>query len=170
MHQTEFKLRIKSLHRLALAYLSAACLYTQTASVDAAPEATSTQARAVDSVYSWGSWAIGLEPLPGPRAPTNRALKDRSTRLQFRPNDNAAYQAQSIPVPTLTSIARPPPIPRRPAAPERPIEPVRPIEPARPIEPVRPVTPAAPAVPVVRPDGTAPAMPGAIPTAPNRRR
>jgi hypothetical protein len=62
----------------------------------------------IDNVYSWGIWELGLEPASGPQGSDNSVIKDRSRRLQFRPNDNAAYIPQRIP---LTPVQPPPPTP-----------------------------------------------------------
>ncbi|UCB55156.1 MAG: hypothetical protein JSW45_01040 [Thiotrichales bacterium] len=98
----------------------------------------------VDSVYSWGIWELGLEPASGPQPPGNTTMNDRSGKLQFRPNDNAAFIVQSIPVPS--TIARP----------QRP-------------QPSPPSTPTAVPVPVIGPGGSGPILPGMVPNSPNLR-
>jgi len=46
----------------------------------------------VDSVYSWGSWGLGIEPAAGgPVALPNNAVNNRSANVHFRPNDNTVY-------------------------------------------------------------------------------
>jgi hypothetical protein len=127
------KIQNNSIYRLAFVCTAAACLFIQTT---AAYAATSGKDAYIDSVYSWGIWELGLEPASGPQASANNAMNDRSKKLLFRPNDNAAYLSQSIPVPPVT----PPP------------------------------APAAPLIPVIGLDGSGPVIPGATPTAPNRRR
>ncbi len=82
-----------------------------------AAEADNTEKSAyVDSVHSWGAWALGIEPAAGPRAPQNNPMNDRSASLKFRPNDNAAYSTIAIPVNTVTSVPSTP-IPPAPVVP-----------------------------------------------------
>jgi hypothetical protein len=104
----------------------------------AAYAATNNKDAYIDSVYSWGIWELGLEPASGPQASANNAMNDRSKKMLFRPNDNAAYITQSIPVPPISTITPPAPV--------------------------------TPLIPVIGLDGSGPVIPGAIPTAPNRRR
>jgi len=154
MHQTETRIQHDLIYRLAFACLSIACLYALTTTAFAATESTDANSAHFDSVYSWGVWESGLEPAAGQQASVNRALDTRTSNPQFRPNDNAAYMTQSIPVPPVITISQSPPVPVRPPLPV----------------PVQPPAPVAPAIPVIRPDGSGPIIPGAIPTAPNRRR
>ncbi len=117
MYRTEAKTQNESAFRRTFARLSVACLFA----VTAAAHATTDNAKEVfvDSVYSWGIWELGLEPRSGPEPPSGAALNDRSRSLKFRPNDNAAYKVQSIPVAPAVSIApsvpsaplKPPPMP-----------------------------------------------------------
>ena len=152
MCQIEINTQSEAAVRLAIICTTIACLLMLTANVAASTDSTAGADAYVDSVYSWGIWELGLEPASGPQASANHAINDRSRRVQFRPNDNAAYTTLSVPVSTVTTIAPPPPVP---VAPPKPI-------------PV-PV-PVAPPVPVIGPGGSGPIIPGAIPTAPNRRR
>ena len=152
MYRIETERQPGLIFRLIFICLSAVCQYSVTTAALAVPESTGNGSAYIDSVYSWGAWALEIEPVAGPRAPVNRAINNRSTQLQFRPNDNAAYTSKSIPIPAVTIMSPPPPPPVRPAA------------------PVRPPAPAVPAMPVTRPDGSGPVISGAAPTAPNRRR
>ena len=152
MCQIEINTQSEAAVRLAIICTTIACLLMLAANAAASTDSTEDEDAYVDSVYSWGIWELGLEPASGPQMPANSAIKDRSRRLQFRPNDNAAYTTLSAPVSTATTIASPPPVP---VAPPKPM-------------PV-PV-PVAPPVPVIGPGGSGPIIPGAIPTAPNRRR
>ena len=155
MCQIEINTQSEAAVRLAIICTAIACTLMLAANAAASTDSSAGEDAYVDSVYSWGIWELGLEPASGPQMPANRAIKNRSGRLQFRPNDNAAYTTQSVPVSTVTTIA--------PAQPTQPV----PVTPPKPI-PV-PV-PAAPPVPVIGPGGSGPIIPGAIPTAPNRRR
>ena len=84
--------------------------------VSNAAEAVQTETTAyVDSVHSWGSWALGLEPAAGPQIAQNVSMNDRSANLKFRPNDNAAFQTVVIPE------SQPPITPPLPATPPTPI-------------------------------------------------
>ena len=80
-------------------------------SVAYAEEAGNTTTAYVDSVHSWGTWALGIEPAAGPQAAQNMPMNDRSANLKFRPSDNAAYQTVAIPEPQVST----PPIPTPPA-------------------------------------------------------
>ena len=68
----------------------------------------------VDSVYGWGIWELGLEPVTAPRTPADTAINDRSRSVKFRPNENAAYMVRSIPVASQTSVTSPQPLPPAP--------------------------------------------------------
>lgn len=107
MYPIETTTQNTSVHRFACICISVICLLAFTA---AAYANTDTEAD-VDSVYSWGIWELGLEPASGPVPAAGKAMNDRSRRLKFRPNDNAAYTIQSIPVPQTVTIAPPSPIP-----------------------------------------------------------
>ncbi len=102
MNQMTPKIQHKTIYRPALICAAVACLFTLTTTAIAV---TDTEEVYVDSVHSWGIWELGLEPASGPQDFANSAIKDRSRKLQFRPNDNAAYMAQSIPIPPV----QPPP-------------------------------------------------------------
>ncbi len=96
------------MYRLALVCTAAACLFTLTT---AALGSTDNEDVYTDSVYSWGIWELGLEPASGPEVPATNAMNDRSRQLQFRPNDNAAYIAQSVPVTPVPPVQPPTPTP-----------------------------------------------------------
>lgn len=99
MYQTETNTQALAAARLAVICTALACLLMLAASAVASTDSTAGENAYVDSVYSWGIWELGLEPASGPQASANHAINDRSRRLQFRPNDNAAYISQSVPVP-----------------------------------------------------------------------
>lgn len=158
MCQNKARLQYDTIYRHAVTCLFGVCLYASTTAAFSAGESTDTKPAYIDSVYSWGAWEHGLEPAAGPQAPTDRALTDRSRQVQFRPNDNAAYTPQSIAIPSMTTISRPPSVPFAPVTPTPAAPPA--------IVPV----PAAQPVPRIRPDASGPIISGAMPTAPNRRR
>ena len=112
------KIQNNYIYRSALVCTAAACLFTL---VTAAFAATNDDGTYIDSVYSWGIWELGLEPASGPQVPADNAMNDRSRKLLFRPNDNAAYLSQSIPVPPVTNAPSPPvmPVPTIPSVPTR---------------------------------------------------
>jgi hypothetical protein len=118
MHQMAVKTQNHSIYRSALVCTAAACLLMLTAAAFAASNDEGTY---IDSVYSWGIWELGLEPASGPQVPVDNAMNDRSRKLLFRPNDNAAYIAQSIPVTPVTNAPAPPvmPVPTIPSVPTR---------------------------------------------------
>jgi hypothetical protein len=130
MYPIETKQQDTSVFRLAFVGISVVCLFFLTSIACAATDSTDKDGGYVDSVYSWGTWELDLEPASGPQLPANNAINDRSRKLQFRPNDNAAYITQSVPVPPISVITAPPPIPM-------------PVIPATPI-PVIPPTPIGP--------------------------
>lgn len=105
------KIRDTAVYRLAFVYMTAVCLH---ALASAAFAATGVEDEYIDSVYSWGIWELELEPASGPLVSANNAINDRSRRLQFRPNDNAAYMTLSVPVPLITIVNPPPPVPVAP--------------------------------------------------------
>lgn len=93
--------------------LALVCLSLAVSAVNAATNATEANTAEadtayVDSVHSWGSWALGIEPAAGPQAPQNQPVNDRSANIQFRPNDNAAYQPGAIRVNPLAQSPTPP--------------------------------------------------------------
>lgn len=123
MQRTETQAQEHSVYRQVFVRLSAACLFAVTAAAYATTDSTNDDY--TDSVYSWGTWELGLEPASGPQAPSGKTMNDRSRSLNFRPNDNAAYMVLSIPiapaggptpsVPTIPSApAVPPPVPAGP--------------------------------------------------------
>ena len=92
--------------------LAATCMVLVISIFSTASNASDTENTAyVDSVHSWGTWALGIEPAAGPQAPQNIPMNDRSANLKFRPNDNAAYSTIAIPVNTVTTV---PPTPTPP--------------------------------------------------------
>lgn len=111
MAKIETKTQQKSVNRLLLACISLGCLFAATTAVDAAPETDESPQDAIDSVYSWGQWELGLEPASGIKIPADTTLSDRSRQLQFRPNDNAAYIPTRIPLGTGTPTTPPVPAP-----------------------------------------------------------
>jgi hypothetical protein len=96
MYQMASKSQNNPVYSLVLVCVAVACQATLTS---AAFATTDTEETYIDSVYSWGIWELGLEPVNGPQVSTNIAMNDRSRQLLFRPNDNAAYIPRSIPVP-----------------------------------------------------------------------
>ena len=108
------KIQNNSIYSLAFVCAAIACQFTLTAATFAA---TDTENVYTDSVYSWGIWELGLEPASGPQAPASKAMNDRSRQLLFRPNDNAAYITQSIPVPPISTITPQPILPPIPVGP-----------------------------------------------------
>ncbi len=130
MYQIVIKTNTISVYKLAYRCTSIVCLVALTAAAYANTDNADTGDADVDSVYSWGIWELGLEPASGPQAPASHAINDRSRSLKFRPNDNAAYMVQSIPVtqavttsPQPPAPQPPPPTPRAPVAPPMPIGP-----------------------------------------------
>ena len=117
-YQMTPKIQNNSIYRSALVCTAAACLFML---VTTAFAATNDEGTYIDSVYSWGIWELGLEPASGPQVSANNAMNDRSRRVLFRPNDNAAYLSQSIPVPPVTNAPAPPvmPVPTIPSVPTR---------------------------------------------------
>ena len=118
MYQMAAKTQNNSIYSSALVCTAAACLLMLTAAAFAANNDEGTY---IDSVYSWGIWELGLEPASGPQVSADNAMNDRSRKLLFRPNDNATYIAQSIPVPPVTNAPAPPvmPAPTIPSVPTR---------------------------------------------------
>lgn len=121
VHQIEIKKQDTYVYRLALICMSVACLFALSTNESTAADSTVPDDAYVDSVYSWGIWELGLEPASGPKLSENNAMNDRSRKLLFRPNDNTAYAAQSVPVPPVSSIN---PLPPKPALPPKPVPPV----------------------------------------------
>ena len=119
MHQIDTNRKTIAASRSALLKLGVACLLALTAAAPVNANAAAPEQGYVDSVYSWGVWELGLEPTSGPQPQDNDAMKDRSRSLLFRPNDNAAYVTQSVPVPLAATPA--PPSPSLPASPPLPV-------------------------------------------------
>jgi hypothetical protein len=64
----------------------------------------------VDSVYSWGSWELGIEPAAGgPVALPNNAINNRPANIHFRPSDNSAYGLKKQSVATISLNPTPAP-------------------------------------------------------------
>lgn len=120
MYRIEIKTQDIAVYRLAFVCASVVCLFALTAAAFAATDPADSDDAYVDSVYSWGIWELDLEPASGPQASANNAMNDRSRRLQFRPNDNAAYMTQSITIPLVTTITPKPPTPLKPSLPAGP--------------------------------------------------
>ena len=121
VYPIETKQYVISVFRLVIVCLSVVYLFALTTNVSEAAESKVADDDYVDSVYSWGIWELGLEPASGPQLPENSAMNDRSRKLQFRPNDNAAYTTQSVPLPPVSIIN---PLPPKPALPPKPVPPV----------------------------------------------
>lgn len=111
MYRIEIKTQNISVYRFAFVCSSVVCLFALTAAAFAATDPADANDAYVDSVYSWGIWELDLEPASGPQAPANNAMNDRSRRLQFRPNDNAAYITNSLAVPSVSTNSPTPNIP-----------------------------------------------------------
>ena len=118
MYQMAAKTQNHSIYRSALVCAVTACLFMLTAAVFAA---SNDEGAYIDSVYSWGIWELGLEPASGPQGSADNAMNDRSRKLLFRPNENASYIAQSIPLPPVTNAPVAPvmPVPTIPSVPTR---------------------------------------------------
>ncbi len=122
MHRTETKTRNGAVLRRGFTRLSVLWLVMMSAGAQATTD--SANAGFVDSVYSWGTWELGLDPASGPDAPSGNALNDRSRSLKFRPNENAAYMVRSVPVAPAITLA--PTVPTSPSGPSTPLTPVTP--------------------------------------------
>ncbi len=76
----------------ASACLCAIALLLTSAAAQADNQQTRTADKYVDSMYSWGSWGLGIEPAAGgPVALPDNAVNNRSANIHFRPNDNTVY-------------------------------------------------------------------------------
>lgn len=61
-------------------------------SATAQADSKQTADKYVDSMYSWGSWGLGIEPAAGgPVALPNNAVNNQPANVHFRPNDNSVY-------------------------------------------------------------------------------
>ena len=118
MYRIETTVQDIAIYRQVFVCLSVLVLFALSTSAHALTDAGEEY---VDSVYSWGIWELGLEPASGPQAPADNTMNDRSMKLQFRPNDNAAYMTQSISVPPPAAPVPPPviPAPTIPSVPTR---------------------------------------------------
>ena len=143
MYRIVTKVKTGPVLRLALICVTVAGLLISMTDANSKTGSSADEAAYVDSVYSWGSWELGLQPAPGPQTPGSGAMNDRSRQLQFRPNDNATYMVQSVPIPSATAIPQPP-------------------------LPSNPVSTPVP-VPVIGPSGSGPILPGMVPNSPNLR-
>lgn len=92
--------------------LALGLLLTTSAMAHAKNDSASTATEYVDSVHSWGSWELGLEPAAGgPIALPENAVSNRPADVRFRPNDNRVY---SVGTPGLiTATPNPSPAPTR---------------------------------------------------------
>lgn len=65
----------------------------------------------VDSVHSWGSWDLGLEPAAGgPVIPPKTVINVKTHDMQFRPNDNARFASNAKPMVTAGTNPAPAPV------------------------------------------------------------
>lgn len=111
MPDTEYKAATG--HSACLRTVATACLmlWCATATADntnASPDAASAY---IDSVNSWGTWELGIEPAAGPQTVTSQVIAVRSANVQFRPNDNAAFRPNAVEVHTNMPIPGYPPAP-----------------------------------------------------------
>lgn len=98
---------------VATAGLLLCCISAATADNALADEATAY----IDSVNSWGTWELGIEPAAGPRAVSSHVMTVRSADVQFRPNDNAAYRPNAVTLNENMPISGNPPGPIAPIPP-----------------------------------------------------
>lgn len=85
----------------------------------------SASADFVDSVHSWGTWELGLEPAAGaPAVPAGRTIRVQQRNVQFRPNENSAFTRT---VNVSSSGPSAPPAPVLPPSPSGPITPGTPV-------------------------------------------
>ena len=86
-------INMKNLNKISACFCALALgllLSSTAAQADSKQEQTSAQY--VDSVHSWGSWELGIEPAAGgPVALPNNAVNNRPANIHFRPNDNTVY-------------------------------------------------------------------------------
>ena len=99
----------------------------------------------VDSVHSWGAWALDIEPAAGGIQPqATQPLNARETRVSLRTNSISALSPQRA-LPDVITPNGPTPVPTTPA----------PTAPSAPT-----ITPISPDIPI--PSG-GPAIPGGAP-------
>lgn len=86
-------INMKNLNKVAACFCAIALgllLSSTAAQADSTQKQTADQY--VDSMHSWGSWELGVEPAAGgPVALPNNAVSNRSANIHFRPNDNRVY-------------------------------------------------------------------------------
>lgn len=79
-----------------------------------------------DSVYAWGAWAQNIQPAAGPRIEVAPAAVSQP-QVNFRPNENAAFNRvanlPATPAPVTPPPVTPPPVTPPPVTPP-PVEPV----------------------------------------------
>lgn len=91
------------IHAVAAVGLMLCCIAVTSA--EATNDNAGTNTAYIDSVESWGTWELGIEPAAGPQAVNAHAMTVRTANVQFRPNDNAAFRpnaersSASMPVP-----------------------------------------------------------------------
>lgn len=123
-------------HQFANEYRSGICLSvsvclllccTAAVAADSASEDTATTTAYIDSVNSWGTWELGIEPAAGPQPPNSHVMAVRSANIQFRPNDNATFRPKgeevtiNMPAPNQPPAPIPPPVPIQPPVPTTPV-------------------------------------------------
>lgn len=118
------KMNATAIQRLLLTACLGIAATVNTAAADSNPE----QQAYVDSVHSWGSWELGIEPAAGPQAPPPQTLNYQHSNIQFRPNDNASFRVQAEEV-TVTNIDPPPPMPVVPSPAPTPVVDATPLAP-----------------------------------------
>lgn len=74
-----------------------------------------------DSVYAWGAWSQNIQPAAGPRIEVTPAAVSQP-QVNFRPNENAAFNRVAN-VPDTPAPVTPPPFTPPPAAPVTPEQP-----------------------------------------------
>jgi hypothetical protein len=101
-------------HRSGLHAITAACLIACCSAIAFADDTAANPDAApafVDSVDSWGTWELGIEPAAGPQVVTSHVMPVHSASVQFRPNDNAAFRPNGVPVNDNISMPSNPPAP-----------------------------------------------------------
>lgn len=68
-----------------------------------------------DSVYAWGAWAQNIQPAAGPRIEVAPAAVSQP-QVNFRPNENAAFNRVAS-LPETPAPVTPPPVTPPPATP-----------------------------------------------------
>lgn len=76
-----------------------------------AAQADTATDKYVDSMHSWGSWELGIEPAAGgPAALPNNAINNRPAKVHFRPGDNTVYSLNRQNTSTVSLNPTPAPI------------------------------------------------------------